>query len=110
MIIKTYTLTRDMMHFTMLGVLVTGWRLIRTENIFSVKFTFALSLTGLLSHLGSNICKTQDHSHSDTTPLLYIIFNYFFTQIFVSKMVSKVFNKNFGEKKNIYIIFHQDGK
>ena len=34
-----------------------------------VELTFASSLTGLLSHLGSNICKIQDHSHSDTTPL-----------------------------------------
>ena len=40
-----------------------------TEKIFGVEFTFAVSLTGLLSHLGSNICKTQDQSHSDTTPL-----------------------------------------
>ena len=45
---------------------------IYTEYFFSVELTFALSLTGLLSHLGSNICKTQDHSHSDTTPLYYI--------------------------------------
>ena len=43
-----------------------------TEFFFSVALTFALSLTELLSHLGSNICKTQDHSHSDTTPLYYI--------------------------------------
>ena len=43
-----------------------------TEIWFSVELTFALSLTGLLSHLGSNICKTQDHSHSDTTKLYYI--------------------------------------
>ena len=27
------------------------------------------------------------------------IFNHFFMDIFVSKMVFKVFNKNFGEKK-----------
>ena len=40
-----------------------------TEIFFVVELTFALSLTGLLSHLGSNICKTQDQSHSDTTPL-----------------------------------------
>ena len=40
-----------------------------TEKNFWVELTFAVSLTGLLSHLGSNICKTQDHSHSDTTPL-----------------------------------------
>ena len=40
-----------------------------TEKFFWVELTFALSLTGLLSHLGSNICKTQDQSHSDTTPL-----------------------------------------
>ena len=56
------------------------------------------SLTGLLSHLGSNICKTQDQSHSDTTPL--------FTRL----------GENFqGEKTSIYInelciIFHEDGK
>ena len=29
-----------------------------------LKLTFAFILTGLLSHLGSNICKTQDQSHS----------------------------------------------
>ena len=42
-----------------------------TENFFWVELTFASSYckTGLLSHLGSNICKTQDQSHSDTTPL-----------------------------------------
>ena len=40
-----------------------------TEKNFWVQLTFALSLTGLLSHLGSNICKTQDQRHSDTTPL-----------------------------------------
>ena len=40
-----------------------------TEKKFMVELTFALSLTGLLSHPGSNICKTQDQSHSDTTPL-----------------------------------------
>ena len=34
--------------------------------------TFEVSLTGLLSHLGSNIFNTQDHIHSDTTPLYYI--------------------------------------
>ena len=38
----------------------------------SVELTFAVSLTGLLSHLGSNICKNQDPSHSDTTPLYNI--------------------------------------
>ena len=38
------------------------------------------------------------------------IFNSFFTDIFVSKMFSKVSNKNFGEKTIKYIIFHQDGK
>ena len=43
--------------------------LMYTEKIFGVELTFALSLTGLLSHLGSNICKTQDQSHFDTTPL-----------------------------------------
>ena len=41
-------------------------------NFFSVELTFEVSLPGLLSHQGSNICKTQDHSHSDTTPLYYI--------------------------------------
>ena len=42
-----------------------------TEKNFGVELTFALSLTRFLSHLGSkfNICKTQVHSHSDTTPL-----------------------------------------
>ena len=40
-----------------------------TENFFWVELTFALSLTGLLSHQGSNISKTQDQSHSDTTPI-----------------------------------------
>ena len=40
-----------------------------TEKNLGVELTFASSLTGLMSHLGSNICKTQDHSHSDTTPL-----------------------------------------
>ena len=40
-----------------------------TEFFVGVELTFALSLTRLLSHLGSNICKTQDQSHSDTTPL-----------------------------------------
>ena len=34
------------------------------------------------------------------------IFNSFFTEIFVSK----VSNKNFGEKTIKYIIFHQDRK
>ena len=38
------------------------------------------------------------------------IFNSFFTEIFVSKMFSKVSNKNFDEKNIKYIIFHQDGK
>ena len=100
---------------------------------FSVELTSALSLTLLLSNLGSNICKTQDHSHSDTTPLYYIniylhmeghgekfqgeklsiykwviccfpsrqsiIFNSFFTKIFVSKMVSKFLPK-ISVKKN----------
>ena len=42
-----------------------------TENFFSVELTFELSLTWLLSHLGSNVCKTQDQSHSDATPLYY---------------------------------------
>ena len=37
--------------------------------MFSVKLTFAVSVIGLLSHPGSNIYKTQDDSHSDTTPL-----------------------------------------
>ena len=41
---------------------------------FSVELTFALSLTELLSHLGLNICKTQDHSHSDTTSLYIYIY------------------------------------
>ena len=60
--------------------------------------TFALSLTGLLSDLGSLICKTQDQSHSDTTPL------------FMGH------GENFqGEKPSIlnelyYIIFDKDGK
>ena len=40
-----------------------------TEKILGVELTFASSLTGLLSHPGWNICKTLDHSHSDTTPL-----------------------------------------
>ena len=40
-----------------------------TEKKIGVELTFAVTLTGLLSHLGSNICKTQDQSHSDTTPL-----------------------------------------
>ena len=40
-----------------------------TEKKNWVELTFALSLTGLLSHLESNICKTQDQSHSYTTPL-----------------------------------------
>ena len=40
-----------------------------TEKNVWVELSFAVSLTGLLSHLGSNICKTQDQSHSDTTPL-----------------------------------------
>ena len=38
------------------------------------------------------------------------IFNVFFTEIFVSKMFSKVSNKNFGEKTMKYTIFHQDLK
>ena len=38
------------------------------------------------------------------------IFNRFFTEIFISKMFSKVSNKNFGEKTIKYIIFYQDGK
>ena len=41
----------------------------RTEKFWGVELTFATSLTGLLSYLGSNIYKTQDQSHSDTTPL-----------------------------------------
>ena len=43
--------------------------IVHTEIFFWVELTFAVSLTGLLSHLGSNICKTQDQSHSDTTTL-----------------------------------------
>ena len=43
-----------------------------TEKNFWVELTFALSLTRYLSHLGSNICKTQDQSHSDTTPLFTV--------------------------------------
>ena len=38
------------------------------------------------------------------------IFNRFFTEIFVSKMFSIDFNKNFGEKNIKYIFFHQYGK
>ena len=38
------------------------------------------------------------------------IINSFFTEIFVSKMFSKVYNKNFDEKTIKYIIFYQDGK
>ena len=38
------------------------------------------------------------------------IFNSFFTEIFVSKMFSKVSNRNLDEKTIKYIIFHQDGK
>ena len=38
------------------------------------------------------------------------IFNLFFTEIFISKMFSKVSNKNFGEKNIKYIIFNQDLK
>ena len=38
------------------------------------------------------------------------IFNSLFTEIFVSKMFSKVSNKNFFEKTIKYIIFYQDGK
>ena len=38
------------------------------------------------------------------------IFNNFLTEIFVSKMFSKVSDKNFGEKTMKYIILHQDGK
>ena len=48
------------------------WATGSTQNFFSVELTCEVSLTGLLSLLGSNICKTQDHSHSDTTPLYYI--------------------------------------
>ena len=56
--------------------------------------------------------------HKDTLGYLYSfsikmenkIFNSFFTEIFVSKMFSKVSNKNFWEKRIKYIIFHQDGK
>ena len=33
-----------------------------SEKILGVELTFASSLTGLLSHLGSNIYKTQDQS------------------------------------------------
>ena len=40
-----------------------------TEKSFGVELNFASSLTGLLSHLGSNICKTQHQNHSDTSPL-----------------------------------------
>ena len=48
----------------------TGTQLLtHTEKKNGVELVFALSLTGLLSHLGSSICKTQVHSHSDTTPL-----------------------------------------
>ena len=49
-------------------VILNGEQLQHCKKI-SVELTFAVSLTVLLSHLGSNICKTQDHSHSDTTPL-----------------------------------------
>ena len=38
------------------------------------------------------------------------IFNHFFTEIFVSKKVSKVSNKNVDEKTIKYIILNQDGK
>ena len=38
------------------------------------------------------------------------IFNSVFTEIFVSKMVSIVFNKNVDEKKKKKSIFQQDGK
>ena len=44
--------------------------------------TFEVSLTGSLSHLGSNICKTQDRSHSDTTTLYYI-YTYIYIYIFI---------------------------
>ena len=40
---------------------------LHTEKKIRVDLTFASSLTGSLSHPGSNICKTQDQSHSDTT-------------------------------------------
>ena len=64
-----------------------------------VELTFASSLTGLLSHLGLYICKAQDPSHSDTTPLFMVL--------------GEIFQ---GEKTSIYyinelgIIFHQDEK
>ena len=51
-----------------------------TENKILVKLTFAVSLTGLLSHLGSNICKTLDHSHSDTTQLYH---KYIYIHIYI---------------------------
>ena len=51
----------------LIDIQVQSW--LYTEKFFWVQLTFALSLTGLLSHLGSNICKTQDQRHSDTTPL-----------------------------------------
>ena len=54
-----------------------------------------MSLTGLLSHLGSNICKTQDHSHSDTTPLYYTIYIYISTY-------GRQGEKFQGEKSSIY--------
>ena len=75
--LTTVAVTQDLL----VGMpLVLKKELIRLWNstlifFFSVELTFALSLTGLLSHLGSNICKTQDHSHFDTTPL-YCIYIY----------------------------------
>ena len=65
--------------------------------------TFEVSLTGLLSHLGLNICKTQDRSHSDTTPLYYIY-------IYIYIHMAGHGEKFQGEKNIKYIIFHQDGK
>ena len=61
---------------------------IYTEIFWGVELTFASSLTGLLSHLGSNIYKTQDQSQSDTTP------------IYLCDSL-----KNFKVKKRVYIIY-----
>ena len=113
-------------------------KVMHNENFWGVELTFASSLTGILSHLGSSICKdSRPQSHSDTILhdscdgekfqgekrvykrvihlFFYIkmeknIFNSFFTKILVSKFFSKVSNIYFGEKTIKYIIFHQDEK
>ena len=59
-----------------------------TEKNFWVELTFALSLTRFLSHLGSNICKTQDHGI-----VILILLHYSRDTVKIFKVKNRVYKR-----------------